>query len=436
MDPFELNMNKAFQKLAVDIIPADKYLKDANECANNIMKLLQAKSRFDIGHVQIAGSTGKKTTIMSSDMDCVLFINGDELPPFKHVLDDFDNILTMTNSYQIRDVRTTKYSIQFKAKNFDFDILPAVNFTEGLRGDGDRLIDIQQQKVLELIRRDPKKNGYMYSSSLADAATRWMKRQDGFVNEMVRIAKFWYKTLYFTEYVSGAKSCIELVAVHAAIKEQNMDRKSYLRSFKRFIEYLRNFSNLNIHFEKNEFDVFDNSRPRVVDPVNPYNNLAKNWDWKSIQLVSAYANETDRRLQWLANVRAIRLDQLFESQPSYRPDIGEIFKSKDWLVSTINYSLLPDLKIRNEIFHKDSKLRYGLDIIKNYFQIAIITSNASSPNCDENQILTSVESTISKQIHNSEMAWKVPENENHEDYDVSFTMPVSDKRAIRISYSL
>lgn len=155
-----------------------------------IFKLIQLKSKFKVGHVCIAGSTGKKTTIITSDIDCVLFINN-ELPLFEDVLDEWKDILTMTDSYQIRDVHTTKYSLQFKAFDFEFDILPAVNFTVGMQLDGDTLINIQQQRVLAHIKKDPKKYSYPYSSSLADASNRFMERQNGFVNEMVRIAKFW-----------------------------------------------------------------------------------------------------------------------------------------------------------------------------------------------------------------------------------------------------
>lgn len=127
---------------------------------------------------------------MGSDIDCVLFIN-DEQPPFKDVLEDFENILNMTDSFNIRDVHKTRYSVQFKALEFEFDILPAANFTKGLQADGDVLIDIQQERVLRIIEQDPKKNGYMYSSSLAFSVIRFMKQQNGFVNQMVRLAKFW-----------------------------------------------------------------------------------------------------------------------------------------------------------------------------------------------------------------------------------------------------
>lgn len=78
---------------------------------------------------------------------------------------DFKNILELTDSYDIRDVRKTKYSIQFKALKFEFDVLPAVNFTVGLEADGDKLIDIQQQRVLARIKQNSERNGYSYSSS-------------------------------------------------------------------------------------------------------------------------------------------------------------------------------------------------------------------------------------------------------------------------------
>lgn len=85
----------------------------------------------------------------------------------------------------------TRFSIQFKAFDCEFDILPAANFTTGLQQGGDALIDEQQKRVLQEIAKDPKKFGYMYSSSLAFSAVRFMEKQEGFVNEMVRLAKFW-----------------------------------------------------------------------------------------------------------------------------------------------------------------------------------------------------------------------------------------------------
>lgn len=248
-------------------------------------------------------------------------------------------------------------------------------------------------------------------------------------------SQFRYKTLLFVDYVSGAKSCIETIAVYAAKQEEQMEKKSYLRSFERFIQQLMNFEYLNIHFHS-EHEVLDKSRPRVMDPVNPYNNLANNWDRRSIELVKQYARETKRRLDYLACICAARMDQLFEPQPVFRPDIGEIFPSdSNWLVSTTTtVSSYPDLKIRNEQFRKDHKLSTGLEILKIYFQSAICTARASG--LDVSQIQETVINTINKQVFNKECTWSAAENKKHEDYDVTFTIPSTSGNAMRISYRL
>lgn len=254
-------------------------------------------------------------------------------------------------------------------------------------------------------------------------------------SQLIEICFFRYKTLYFKDYVSGAKSCIELIAVYAANQEDKMETKSYLRTFERFINYLVHFDNLDIHFEKNGYQILDKKQPRVIDPVNPYNNLAKNWDQASIRLVKQYANETKRRLNILASSRMALLNSLFEPQPVFRTDMREIFRTQHWLVGqTATVSMLPDLKIRNEYSRTDYKLWKGLEILKVYFQLAICISRASGS--DESQINETIKNTISKQVHNADLPWGPAENEKHEDYDVTFTIPTSNQKAIRISYRL
>lgn len=383
----------------------------------------------------------KKTTIVNSDIDCVLFINNEE-PLFEKVLDDFEFILTTTDSYQIRDVHQTKYSIQFKALKYDFDILPAVNFTVNHVGGGDEMIDIQQQHVLDRIKLDPKRNGYMYSSSLADATVRFMKQQSSFAHEMVRIVKFWYQTLYFPKYISGAKSFVELIAVYAAKKEEKMETKLFLRCFKQFIDYLKNFEHLNIHFEISDSKLLDKSRPRVMDPVNPYNNLAKNWDQKSIMLMKEYAKETGRRLDCLAAARVVRLNELFEPHLRVLPIVNEVFqinpKHSQWLVGSVSeYSSLPDLKVRNEEFRKPELWDF-VEFLKKAFQFVIYAALAS-PNRNSNEVKVvkeAIQEMISRQISKPDIVWSSAENEKHEDYDITFTIPFKNQYAVRISYRL
>lgn len=244
--------------------------------------------------------------------------------------------------------------------------------------------------------------------------------------------------MHFSDYVSGAKTCIELIAVYAANHEEKMEKKSYLRSFQRFINYLQNFDDLNIHFEEDEHQVLIKSRPRVMDPVNPYNNLATEWDRKSIGLIKSYANETKRRLDILASTPTAPLNKLFEPQPVLLPEIREIFgcNSTKWLIgTTATDSLFPDLKIRNKRFGNEKNLRKGLEILKVYFQFAICTSRASG--YDESKTQEVMQNTIDKHVDNTESTWSSSSsNDKHEDYDVTFTIPSLNQKAMRISYRL
>ncbi len=216
-----------------------------------------------------------------------------------------------------------------------------------------------------------------------------------------------------------------------------MQTTSYIRCFHRFIQQLQNFDRLDIHFETADSQVLDKSRPRVMDPTNPYNNLASNWDLKSIQLLKDYANESERRLKALADARLANLDQLFEPQPVYRVDISELYKydsttRSQWLVGIVTFSSLPDLKVRNEKFHKE--LWAFSEILKQYFQCTIFAASASSS--DENYVKAAIHNTIARQVCNSDLTWSPVRGEDHEDFDVTFTIPFSNQKAIRVSFRL
>lgn len=186
-----------------------------------------------------------------------------------------------------------------------------------------------------------------------------------------------------------------------------------------------------------EHQVLDNGRPRLMDPVNPYNNFAKNWSEKSIEWLKYYANVTNRRLQILADGKIAQLSILFEPQP-HMPLLSELFpygsNYTQWLVGCLDYNSLPDLKIRNNKFLEEPRRRNGLEILRNYFHFMIYAVMAS-PNCSEMDVKKSIQDLISSHVINTKIEW-VSSAEKHEDFDVTFTVPFSNARAIRISYRL
>src|SRR5438876_1152752 len=79
-----------------------------------IFELVQKKSKFSVDRVYIGGSEGKRTAVITADFDCVVFVNN-EKPLFKRVLEDFEEIFTLTNYPRIKNISSTPFSIQFQA---------------------------------------------------------------------------------------------------------------------------------------------------------------------------------------------------------------------------------------------------------------------------------------------------------------------------------
>lgn len=284
------------------------------------MDILKQQSKYKVDRIAIAGSIGKRTSLCGSDVDCVLFIN-DEHPPFDHVLSDFKIVLDESNIGKHFKIRKANISLQVKNDDFKLDLVPATNFIKNTKKTR-RLIQLQQKLVLQYIEQNPTEYGYIYSSSLAEASVKFMKNRSGFAHEMARIAKYWFKTLDF-DYVPGASTFIELVAVHAARRGRKGSRKnnSHLKSFARFLKLLEDFDVLIVVLkERNQFT--DNQSileiPRLVDPVNPFNNYARHWDAEAKKRMQYYAKTTFDLLERLVSSSKTDeqriIDLLFESQ--------------------------------------------------------------------------------------------------------------------------
>lgn len=252
---------------------------------------------------------------------------------------------------------------------------------------------------------------------------------------------FRFKTLHFEglKRRAGCKNCIELIAVHSANLEENFQTKSYLRCFKRFIDYLPNFDALIIHFEESDQQILYKDRPRVIDPVNPYNNLAANWNSQSDNLkkLKSFAKETKNRLNKLANSKEVCLDKLFEAQPANRVDIRNLLglnSGGSWMVEIKSFSSLPDLEIHNKRFQNDHLLSNCLDYLMKNFQMAVNTSESSGYDVDK--VKKVILNTISRQVSDRELPWSSGFGSGREDYDVTFNIPLSNENSMRISYRM
>lgn len=215
-------------------------------------------------------------------MDIVMFIKNVR-PPFDGVLDQFVKILLSVRDNDqkcpIKNMRKTRYSLQFNYRGYEFDLLPATDFVPEPNTGSHQQVTFQQRRTLNEMAK--KRNKYCYSSSLAFSVIDFMKQQSSFVHDIVRLAKLWYKGACITTYISGAKYAIELIAVEAAnYVEDEKQAYPYVAALRRFLETIEDFESMDIVFDYTYEQISRKHWPpenvdyvRLIDPVNPYNNL-------------------------------------------------------------------------------------------------------------------------------------------------------------------
>lgn len=234
-----------------------------------------------------------------SDIDCVFLINKGQ--SVKKVWKHFTHILSRRNRFKIRDIcltASTVMMIKLQIEEFIFDLV----FVESLisnknisaGNDSMNLVSLQQKHILDSIKTSPASlDTFISAENLVQATVRFVKSQDEFTRNMIRLAKCWLKVHSDITHCN-AKVMIELIAIYAAQIEMKQSDKSYSSCYCRFLSLIKDFDNLNIVFEEEyifpEHQVIDTSRPRVIDPVNPYYNLAKGWKSEEIMIIKAHAS--------------------------------------------------------------------------------------------------------------------------------------------------
>jgi hypothetical protein len=294
----------------------------------------------------VAGDLGKATSIPSFDIEIVGYVNNQE-PYFKEVLKDWEATLLRSAKFRVEKVHTTEQSVQCKvvlfgadvqgitANGFDFSIFPAANFVTS-KGSGsiiEKNFFEQSRNVISKIRSIYSKDKHLvaaYNSSLAEYHVYAMRKQSVAAHELVRLCKFWIKTLFFG--VDGEdtrrNTMVELIAVHVANEYTKRNSSpSILRSFEDFLKQIQNFEDMFIrHFIPPSVGTFAEvpediaKKPMVLEPGNPFNNYAAGWDKEIVGQFKAYAAETLSRLKNIYGsaykLKYLPLETLFEPQPT------------------------------------------------------------------------------------------------------------------------
>jgi len=426
-----------------------------------VFKTLQAEStQFTVARPYIGGSFGKKTDVIECDLDLHVVLN--DFDPAEHldeVLESFKQILARKKKILQIDEKISKHSrsLSFCFKNgIEVDLLPESNITD-------------YDEVISLLIKYPKDLSHLYNPSFVDKQIYFMSKQDsGFdTHSLIRVAKYWYKTLYLGESFKGGSVMIETLCVASAREEVGFekDKRSMLRAFTRVIDMITKLDSLKMALVPNKWKKDKKTGKRrpttwkrvpeqdfsshwnivpdivgtkeilerkafVIDPTNPFQDFLEPNSTSVIQRVMEFAEITRTRLSQL--VEKARIDPAHDFIATFLEPQPANLKGESSLKLPIDYlmhfavpcrSPFCDIKILNNGILHDPKVAMSLQVLKMNLLWVV---NGIAKTSASGALASTVEigNAVKNLMQNS---WQMQARDtveyNHEAVDATLTIP-------------
>jgi len=238
-----------------------------------IVDIVSENSFFNISHVVKGGSIGKGTAINGcTDAEVVFFVKG--LPFRKQkkwlpsLLNAMAGVLTQhleTSLQIVDDLSVTEDSIKIKVRGM---VEVHVRFSS--------VFDDYKETVKEMGGIGP--DGWKHlNTSLTKEKVMFVSKQPGQVKVTMRLLKWWRDQQQWTsEHTTPSDDILELIAVYSALQSKPKDQRT---SIANAMSLMARFNELRIvwsnYYSKEEiWAPLIQQRPLLMDPVNPYVNVA------------------------------------------------------------------------------------------------------------------------------------------------------------------
>jgi len=250
-----------------------------------VVDIVSENAFFNIAHVAKGGSVGKGTAINGcTDAEIVFFVDG--LPHSKQnkwlptMLKAVAGVLEqhLETSLQIVDrLCITEDSICMKVKGLvEVNLRFASNFED------------YKETISELGAMGP--DGWKHlNTALTKEKVMFVSKQPGQVKVTMRLLKWWRDQQQWTsEYTTPSDDILELIAVYSALQTKPKDQRT---SIANVMSLMARFNELRIvwsnYYSKEEiWTPLLQQRPLLMDPVNPYVNVADPQKFDSSELMS------------------------------------------------------------------------------------------------------------------------------------------------------
>lgn len=245
---------------------------------------VSAISFLNVHHVVKGGSIGKGSAIMgTSDAEVVFFLHG--LPKVSHdkwlppLLKAVAGVMTesLGNEHGFDDLHTTDDSVQVRIKGL---VTLDIRFSP---------VFASHAKVIETIGRQGPEVRKHYAASLVHERTQFIAKQPGHVKVTIRLLKWWRdQQAWSNKLLRPPDVVIELVAVYAAVQAKFTDQRTAVAHV---LKLMSQFNELRIVWSNyySKDDVWApllRQRPLLMDPTNPFVNIADAQVFDSRELMS------------------------------------------------------------------------------------------------------------------------------------------------------
>jgi len=274
----------------------------------------------------------------------------------------------------------------------------------------------------------------------------------------VRLGKFWYKTLYLgPKRVYGVKSILELIATSVGMEEGTKHPNSLVRAFDSFLWKVQRIDKLRLAFKQKSNGYWEIRNPTpedpeyfVIEPANPFNNLTRSFykHEQELQNLKKFAQLTQKTFWEIihSNFKSRSFVDIFRNLPKQGPVYvlpkPSIICGED--SSYRRYVGNKQVWNENKIKKEGLIMEEALQAIQTFLE-SNVRCVASSIRADEEQSsnsnLTEVKKEVQRLMSEDILRKKYTpwesSKDKHEDYDVTFTVPVSSHNyfgALKVSF--
>ncbi|XP_078687087.1 2'-5'-oligoadenylate synthase-like protein 2 [Branchiostoma floridae x Branchiostoma belcheri] len=287
-----------FQHLQTD----ESYRDECSDVVDRVATFFRGRQGFTLNRFIKGGSLGKGTAIKSkSDIDCVMFTSdlpSIDSPHYKGNLESLlkwaeDQLKKSSSSiaYNLEVIGRTNHAVKLRVQSHkkdhashDVDLLLATDLL------GENPAYAKKATVYDTMARLDYYGKQNCSAALVELQRDFVKQQPAEVKDLIRLVKMWKKSCVWETSLTSYP--LELLCIHTWPSYGTVPA-----AFKAVLQKLSNYSSIcaywNGNYSSNRVEAMLGKRPLILDPANPYNNVADRCkDWPA---VAQAAQETLRK---------------------------------------------------------------------------------------------------------------------------------------------